>query len=70
MERKEVPDTDRAFLGIHELNSQAMQILHEATCIAHVGPGMPPYLLIHGTKDARVPYEQSPKMCEEDEGRL
>ncbi len=63
-ERKEVPDTDRAFLGIQELNPHAMQILHEATCIAHVAPGMPPYLLIHGTKDPQVPYEQSPKMCE------
>ncbi len=24
---------------------------------------MPPFLLIHGTADAQVPFEQSPMMC-------
>jgi dipeptidyl aminopeptidase/acylaminoacyl peptidase len=25
---------------------------------------MPPFLFIHGTRDAAVPFEQSPMMCE------
>ena len=41
-----------------------MQELHEASCMSHVAAGMPPYLLIHGTKDRKVPYDQSPEMCE------
>ncbi len=45
--------------GLTELNDAAWQTLRDASPINHVRPGMPPYLLIHGTKDDKVPFEQS-----------
>ena len=46
------------------MNPKSIKVLHDASPINHVGPGMPPYLLIHGTKDEAVPYDQSPHMCD------
>lgn len=37
--------------------------LQELSPLRHVRRGMPPFLLIHGTADALVPFEQSEKMC-------
>ena len=34
-----------------------------ASPITFVHKGMPPFLMIHGTADKAVPYEQSPQMC-------
>ncbi len=51
-------------VGVSELSEKSRALLREASPIAHVGPGLPPFLMIHGTKDAAVPYEQSPLMCE------
>ncbi len=42
---------------------EAIEKMRAASPITHVHRGMPPYLLIHGTADAQVPYEQSPSMC-------
>lgn len=38
--------------------------LQSMSPIAHVQPGMPPFLFIHGTDDRVVPFEQSTLMCE------
>ena len=38
--------------------------MRSASPITHVSKDMPPYLLIHGTKDDLVPYDQSVRMCE------
>jgi alpha-L-fucosidase 2 len=54
----------RDFLGITELNPTSIRKLHDASPVTHIAAGMPPYLLIHGTKDEQVPYDQSPEMCE------
>jgi acetyl esterase len=35
----------------------------QASAITHIHKGMPPYFFIHGTKDAQVPFEHSPRMC-------
>lgn len=52
-----------AFLGFKELKTKAQQkVLEEATCVKHVHPKMPKYLLIHGTRDYGVPIEQSHSM--------
>jgi len=64
VDEKKISDSMRDFLGVTELNPKSIKTLHEASPISHVGPGMPAYLLIHGTKDEKVPYDQSPKMCE------
>jgi alpha-L-fucosidase 2 len=37
--------------------------LQELSPINHVRAGMPPFLLIHGTSDPLVPFEQSEHMC-------
>ena len=45
--------------GVKELNDAAWQALRDASPINQIRPGLPPYLLIHGTKDDKVPFEQS-----------
>lgn len=36
----------------------------QASALTYVSPNAPPFLFIHGTKDAQVPYEHSPRLCE------
>ncbi len=50
--------------GLKELDGHALKVMRDASPVNYVHKGMPPYLLIHGTKDAAVPYDQSPLMCE------
>ncbi|MCC6363570.1 MAG: alpha/beta hydrolase [Bryobacterales bacterium] len=52
------------FLGVDKLDEAGIARLREASPITYVRKGLPPFLFIHGTKDAAVPYEQSPLMCE------
>jgi alpha-L-fucosidase 2 len=54
-----------ALLGLTQLNDEAWKSLGEASATAHLHAKMPPYLLIHGTKDEQVPYEQSTKFQEQ-----
>jgi alpha-L-fucosidase 2 len=54
----------KAFLGITEANSATARLIRDASPITYVKKDMPPYLLVHGTKDLHVPYEQSVLMCE------
>jgi acetyl esterase len=49
----------KAFLGIEDVDSASAKIIRDASPITYVKKDMPPYLLIHGTKDLDVPYEQS-----------
>ncbi len=37
--------------------------LKTASATSYIRKDMPPFLFIHGTKDAQVPYPHSPKMC-------
>lgn len=48
-----------ALLGLMKLDDHAWKALREASSTTYMHNGMPPYLLIHGTKDEQVPYEQS-----------
>jgi acetyl esterase len=49
-----------AFLGFSDLASDAQRrTLRAASTVTHVRRNMPPYLLVHGTRDFGVPYEQS-----------
>jgi len=47
------------YFGVTEDNEATRKFLVEASPATHVRPGLPPFLLIHGNKDERVPYEQS-----------
>lgn len=54
-----------AFLGLGpELTPETLAALDKASPITHVKPGLPPFLLIHGTRDAQVPYAQSVRMLQ------
>ncbi|MBI5773019.1 MAG: alpha/beta hydrolase [Verrucomicrobia bacterium] len=48
-----------ALFGLTELNDAAWKTLREASSTSYLRKDLPPYLLIHGDKDAQVPYEQS-----------
>lgn len=63
-ERGEVGKNLRQFLGIEKLDPAGIAKLKEASPITYVRKGLPPFLFIHGTKDAAVPYDQSPLMCD------
>lgn len=63
-DRGEVGKNLRQFLGVDKLDEAGIAKLKEASPVAYVKKGLPPFLFIHGTKDAAVPYEQSPMMCE------
>jgi acetyl esterase len=54
----------KLFLGIQEANSTTQKLLRDASPITYVRKNLPPYLLIHGTNDLHVPYEQSLLMRE------
>lgn len=48
-----------ALFGLTELNDAAWKTLRDASSTSYLRKDLPPYLLIHGDKDAQVPYEQS-----------
>lgn len=52
------------FLGIEGSEPRAGKVVASASPAAHIYKGMPAYLLIHGTKDFAVPFEQSERMIE------
>jgi acetyl esterase/lipase len=54
-----------ALLGFSEIKTPEQERrLREASAVSYVQTDMPPYLLIHGTRDYDVPFEQSVSMCE------
>jgi acetyl esterase len=50
-------------LDISAPGPAAEEKMRAASPITYVHKGMPPFLMIHGTADKAVPYEQSPLMC-------
>jgi alpha-L-fucosidase 2 len=52
------------FLGIRNMEPEGIRRMREASPMNFVRRGMPPFLMIHGTKDPGVPYGQSVEMCE------
>ena len=59
--RKEVSKGMTGFLGITDMSEKSRAVLREASAANYVKKGLPPFLLIHGTKDEAVPYDQSVK---------
>jgi len=55
----------QGLFGRTELDETARALLREASPIRHVHAGLPPFLLVHGTADMSVPYEQSPRFQKE-----
>lgn len=50
-------------LDMNAPGPEAEEKMRAASPITYVHKGMPPYLMIHGTEDKAVPYDQSPLMC-------
>ncbi|MBC8167199.1 MAG: alpha/beta hydrolase, partial [Bryobacteraceae bacterium] len=63
VESRGVARAFKNFLGISDLSEKSRAILREASASTFVKPGLPPFLLIHGTQDTAVPYGQSVKFC-------
>ncbi len=47
------------YFGVSEDTPATRKFLAEASPVTYVRPGLPPFLLLHGDADKRVPYEQS-----------
>ena len=52
----------RALFGRGDLDETSKALLRDASPLAQVRSGLPPFLLVHGTADMSVPYEQSQRM--------
>jgi len=50
-----------SYFGITKMNPESRALLGEASPLLHVRAGLPPFLLIHGTADKLVAYDQSVK---------
>jgi alpha-L-fucosidase 2 len=44
-----------------QANDATLQLLREASPVNHIRPGLPPFLLVHGTGDMSVLYNWSPQ---------
>ena len=53
-----------ALFGLTELNDEAVKQLRAASATSYLRKGLPPFLQLHGTKDAQVDYAQSVKFQE------
>ena len=51
------------FLGVTASSAGAEAVVRRASPATYVRKSMPPYLLIHGTNDLNVPFDQSERMC-------
>jgi acetyl esterase len=58
-----VPDSIRQAVLQSAWAPLVTQLLGSLSPNAHVKPGMPPFLLIHGTADPVVPFRQSEEFC-------
>ena len=50
-----IPAQQMKVYGIQK-DEGMLKILHEASATTYVRPGLPPFLLIHGTADEKAPY--------------
>ncbi|MEO5957710.1 MAG: alpha/beta hydrolase [Opitutaceae bacterium] len=48
-----------ALFGKPTLDEATMKVMREASPLFHAKRGLPPFLLVHGTVDASVPFQQS-----------
>lgn len=58
------PSAVTAFIGITTFDEKAFDLLKKDSPINRVKKGLPPFLLLHGSKDTVVDYQQSVDMCD------
>jgi len=64
MEWKPFPHEVLELFGIKQVNAETAPLLIKASPVVYVTKDTPPFLLIHGSKDEDVPYDQSVEMCD------
>jgi len=66
MEAKEegLDDGTRVLAGVQDLNAAGEKRLRDVSPYYMIKPGLPPFLLLHGTADELVPYQESPRFCD------
>ena len=57
-----IPESIRQAVRAVGMEELILGYLREMSPIEHVKPGLPPFLLVHGTQDRIVPYDQSKRM--------
>jgi alpha-L-fucosidase 2 len=62
-ESRYVPESIRRQISGTPWEALVLAGLQQLSPINHVRAGMPPFLLIHGTSDSLVPFDQSERMC-------
>jgi acetyl esterase len=60
---KPIPTEILQLFGIDAVDASTASILIQASPVRYIRKDMPPYLLMHGSKDEDVPYSQSVEMC-------
>jgi acetyl esterase/lipase len=65
---KPVPTEILQLFGIQAVDAETSPVLIKASPVIYVRRDMPPFLLIHGSKDEDVPYAQSVEMCDRVRG--
>jgi len=64
VEWKPVPTEILQLFGVSAIDAETAPILIRASPVTYVKRDMPPFLLMHGSKDEDVPHQQSVEMCE------
>lgn len=59
---RSIPESIRQLVKAAGMEQLIVGYLQEMSPIHHVTPDLPPFLLVHGTSDGIVPYEQSERM--------
>ena len=59
-----LPDAMHAFFGVTAQTPDVEAQLRKMSPYSMIHAGLPPFLLLHGTADEQVPYQQSPRFCE------
>ncbi|HYP07695.1 MAG TPA: alpha/beta hydrolase [Bryobacteraceae bacterium] len=59
-----IPDSIRQMVRAAGMEDLIRGYLRQMSPIEHIAPGLPPFLLVHGTADTVVPYDQSERMLE------
>lgn len=60
---KPIPSEILQLFGIDAVDAGTAPILIKASPVTYIQKDMPPFLLMHGSKDEDVPYSQSVEMC-------
>ena len=61
---KPIPTEILQLFGIKAVDADTAPVLIRASPVTYVRKEMPPFLLMHGSKDEDVPYDQSVEMCQ------